>query len=250
MTNKDNLLSDLTLLPHHRESILRMLDHLSNEPGLVAVILGGSVAKGKAKPDSDLDAMVVINDSAYARRLEQNAISECIFKKCTYEQGYFDLKFFPASYLVAAAERGSEPTRSSFQNTKLLQSVDPRIDQCLLERIATYPKEDIERKLASFYAAFVYATGYFWTEAKKRDNIYLRTRCASDATLFGLRLLLVHNRIFFPCQKWLFDSINQCSEKPKDIIELATAFLRQPEDAIFYSPTPRGSGDAGDISQT
>jgi hypothetical protein len=229
-TGNDSLPAALTLLSHHRESISRMMDHLSDEPGLVAVVLGGSVAKGKARPDSDLDAMVVIGDSAYAQRLERNTVSECVFGKCAYEHGYFDLKYFPISYLIAAAERGSEPTRSSFQGAKLIRSSDPRIDQDLLERIATYPGEEIERKIASFYSAFIYANGFFWGEAKKRDSVYLRTRCASDAVLFGLRLLLVHNRAFFPCHKWLFDAVNQCPQKPDGIAELAAALLRQPED--------------------
>jgi hypothetical protein len=233
MTVTNGILADMDMLPHHRESIIRMLDHLSGEPGLVAVILGGSVAKGKARSDSDLDAMVVISDTAYAQRLDRNAISDCIFNKCTYEHGYFDLKYFPVSYLLAAAERGSEPTRNSFQNTKLLLSSDSRIDQSLLERISTYPVNEIDRKIASFYSAFAYATGYFWHEAKKRDIIYLRTRCASDATLFGLRLLLIHNRIFFPCHKWLFDAVKQCPQKPEHIIELASDFLRLPEDGTM-----------------
>ena len=224
------LSSDLALLPHHRESIIRMLEHLSGEPGLLAVILGGSVAKGKARPDSDLDAMVVIRDEAYAKRLEQNAISECVVNKCTYEKGYFDLKFFPVSYLLEAAERGSEPTRNSFKSTKLLHSTDPRIDQNLIERIAAYPEKEVAQKIVSFYSALSFATGFFWGESKKRNNIYLRTRCASDATLFGLRLLLVHNRILFPCQKWLLDAVAQCPEKPEGIIELASAFLREPTD--------------------
>jgi len=233
MTMKKFPFSDTALLPQHRESIQCMLEHLSNEPGLVAVILGGSVAKGKARPDSDLDAAVVLDDPAYAKRLERNAISECIGGKCTYEKGYFDLKFFPVSYLLAAAGRGSEPTRSSFQNTKLLQSSDPRVDQKLLERIAAYPSAEIEKKIISFYSAFTFATGYFWYESLKRDNIYLRTRCASDAVLFGLRLLLVHNRRLFPCQKWLLDEVSKCPEKPEGIVELASNFLRKPEDSTM-----------------
>ena len=230
--DRNSFASDIAILPHHWESILRMLDHLSSESDLVAVILGGSVAKGKARPDSDIDAMVIISDTAYTQRLERNAISDCIHK-CTYENGYFDLKYFPVSYLIAAAERGSEPTRSSFQNTKLLHSIDSRIDQGLLERIATYPDEEIEKKINSFYSAFSYATGYFWYEANKHNFIYLRAKCASDAVLFGLRLLLVHNRLFFPCHKWLFEAVDQCPSRPKGITELATTFLRQPDDTTM-----------------
>lgn len=222
--------ADLVLLQHHQESLGRMLDHLQSEPGLLAVILGGSVAKGMARPDSDLDAMVILTDEAYAARLERNAISDCIFGKCTYDNGYFDLKYFPIKYLLAAAERGSEPTRSSFLNARLLQSRRPEIDQSLLTRISTYPENEIPQKIRSFFSALSYATGYFWGEAQKRDIVFLRTRCAVDAVYFGLRLILVHNRRLFPCQKWLFDAVEHCSDKPEGVLDLARTFLRQADN--------------------
>ena len=43
---------------HHEESIENMKKYFENM-GAIALILGGSVAKGKARPDSDLDGMEI-----------------------------------------------------------------------------------------------------------------------------------------------------------------------------------------------
>ena len=77
---------------HHEES----LENLK----VIAVIFGGSVAKGCARPDSDLDAMVVVTDTAYALRVQQNSTAETITGYCTYEGGYFDIKYMTKSFFM------------------------------------------------------------------------------------------------------------------------------------------------------
>jgi len=53
--------------------------------------------------------------------------------------------------------------------------------------------------MLSFYAAFNLNYGYFWSVSK--DNAYLRIRVASDIVLFGLRLILQNNELWWYKQR-------------------------------------------------
>lgn len=43
---------------HHEESLENLKQYFSDREEVIALIFGGSVAKGCERPDSDLDAMV------------------------------------------------------------------------------------------------------------------------------------------------------------------------------------------------
>ncbi len=85
---------------HHEESLENLKNYFSGKEEVIAVIFGGSVAKGCARPDSDLDAMVVVTDTAYALRVQQNSTAETIEGYCTYEGGYFDIKYMTKSFFM------------------------------------------------------------------------------------------------------------------------------------------------------
>lgn len=54
------------------EYLLKELIHrLSEEPGVVRIILFGSAAEGRMNPDSDLDLLVVVKDGMHRRRTAQ-----------------------------------------------------------------------------------------------------------------------------------------------------------------------------------
>ncbi|MDE6620098.1 MAG: nucleotidyltransferase domain-containing protein, partial [Lachnospiraceae bacterium] len=63
---------------HHEESLERLKEYFAGREEVTAVIFGGSVAKGCERPDSDLDAMIVVTDEAYRRRVESGATAETI----------------------------------------------------------------------------------------------------------------------------------------------------------------------------
>ena len=43
---------------HHLDSIEKMKEYFFGREGVIALVLGGSVAKGNERPDSDIDGMV------------------------------------------------------------------------------------------------------------------------------------------------------------------------------------------------
>ncbi|MBZ0308487.1 MAG: nucleotidyltransferase domain-containing protein, partial [Anaerolineae bacterium] len=61
------------MLPHHQQAIDRLTAHFQDDSAFLALIIGGSIVKGLARPDSDIDFMLVATPDEYARRVQQNA---------------------------------------------------------------------------------------------------------------------------------------------------------------------------------
>ena len=116
---------------HHEESIQKLIEYFSNNQAVLAIILGGSAAKGLERPDSDLDAEIIVADSYYNELAKENRLSECIQGHCTYENGYFDIKYYTKGFLSAAAERGSEPSRNAFVKCRCIFSRDSEIEKII-----------------------------------------------------------------------------------------------------------------------
>ncbi|MCL1883143.1 MAG: nucleotidyltransferase domain-containing protein [Defluviitaleaceae bacterium] len=210
------------MLKHHKESLLEMRGYYQNDDDVIALILGGSVAKGEERPDSDLDGMVIITDQAYEKRKAEGNLTDYITDKCTYQGGYFDIKYFNKGYLEAAAERGSDPTRNSFIKAKVIFSSDSDIEK-IIGRIPIYPKEKKQERIKLFYSILHYANGYFYSNAVKNNDHYMLDKCRFEIVYAGLRMLYAYNEVFFPCHMRLIEYTNRLPQKPNRIVELARA---------------------------
>ena len=73
------------MLKHHEESMKRLIDYYSAMEGVIAVVVGGSVMHGNARPDSDLDAIIVVTQAEYEKRKRENRLAEVVTGHCTYE---------------------------------------------------------------------------------------------------------------------------------------------------------------------
>jgi len=210
------------MLKHHKESLQIMQEYFQKDSDVIALILGGSVAKGEARPDSDLDAMVIVTDAAYEKRKVTGSLAECITGKCTYEGGYFDVKYFNKAYLIAAAERGSDPTRNSFIGAKVLFSSDPSIGQ-IIERIPIYPQDKKQERIMLFRSILGFAGGYFYSCAERNNDQYMLDKCRFEVVYAGLRMLYAYNEVFFPCHLRLIEYTDRLPNKPDGIVALAKA---------------------------
>lgn len=112
---------------HHEESLKILEDMFRGRDEVIALVFGGSVAKGMERPDSDLDAMVIVTQEYFDQCMKENRTAECL-SGCTYEGGYFDIKYMTKDFLEQAALKGSEPTRNSFVKSRVLFSRDPEIE--------------------------------------------------------------------------------------------------------------------------
>jgi len=217
------------VLKHHEESLKILKEYYQDNDDVLALILGGSVAKGEARPDSDLDGMVIITDQAYAKRKAEGQLVENISGKCTYHEGYFDIKYFNKGYLEAAAERGSDPTRNSFVKSKVIFSLDSDIEK-IIERIQTYPINEKHERILLFHSILRYASGYFYWSGVRNNDQYMLDKCCFEIVYAGLRMLYVHNEVFFPSHLRLIEYANRLPHKPDDIINMAKA-VNEKKDA-------------------
>ena len=204
---------------HHATAIRKATQRLRVEnPDLVAILLGGSIAKGIERDDSDVDLIVVVPDAEYADRCAENRVAFVWPDICDYEHGYVEGRFVSVSYIHEAARRGSEPTRHSFTGCYAIYCTDPAIEAAVKD-IPVYPDDRQQSNIASFRAQMQLNRQFFWHEGKRRGDRYLQTRAATDIVLFGCRLLLAHNRQLFACQKRLVEQTLGLSDKPDGLGE-------------------------------
>ena len=208
---------------HHQESIEKLKEYFLPMEGLIAIILGGSVAKGTAREDSDIDAFVVLTEEKY-RELESHCrLAEVIYDHCTYEGGYFDIKYKTKAILEDAAERASEPTRNAYVKAQVLYSIDDEIAD-IIGRIGSYPELYHSQKLSCFNANLRLNRDYFMN-CIEPENHYMRAHSAHEIVYSVYRLILAENRVLFPSNRRLEEAVRSCPRRPDNMIELGNAFL-------------------------
>jgi hypothetical protein len=212
--------------PHHQRTIERVTEHFQHDPAIVALLIGGSVAKGWAAESSDVDIMLVVTDEEFARRTASREFLYFTRDFCDYEGGYVDGKFTDVSFLKEVADHGNEVARAAFVSAWVAFSRDPAVD-ALLQRIPVYPEAERAAKLTAFYSQVVVGN-WFMQEAVKRGDKYLMTHAAGEMALFGGRLILAYNRILYPYHKWLMHEVAAAPEKPDQYMVLVNALLDTP----------------------
>jgi hypothetical protein len=211
---------------HHQRAIDRLAAELAGDPRFLAVILGGSIARGSELPDSDVDLILVASEEEYARRLAERDFGYLNAEVCDYPGGYAEAKVMSLAFIEEIAERGSEPARAAFVGARILSSRVPGLER-LLARVTAYPEAERLPKIRSFYAHFLIHYWYLG-EAERRDDPYLRVRSAAEFALFAGRLILAHNRILFPYHKWFLRELRGAPEKPAGLVGELERLLRDP----------------------
>ncbi len=214
------------MLEHHQRAIARVVEKMEADPDCLAVIVGGSLAHGLSRPDSDVDVMLVLTEAGYARKKEAGELTMYAPELADYPGGYVDAKFISRSFLEAAADHGSEPARFAFVEAFVPWTRDPELPE-VLARVAAYPEAERAGKMQGFVAQ-LQGLQWFMSEGEKWDNPYLRHWAATRAVLMGYRLILAHNRILYPYHKWLTNFVRRAPEKPDDLVALGEALLANP----------------------
>ena len=215
---------------HHARAIQKATDRLRSEmPDLLAVLLGGSIAKGTERDDSDVDLIVVVMDDDYTMRLAENRVSFLWRDVCDYNGGYVEGRFVSRSFVRDAAVRGSQPTRHSFIGVSAIYCMEPEILEWL-PKIPQYPESCHQDNIATFLAQMQLNRWFFWSEGKRRGDRYLQTRAATEIICFGCRLILAHNKILFACQKRLMEQTKAAPQKPDDLQAKVDRLLMEMSD--------------------
>jgi len=211
---------------HHQRAIDRLADAYQDDPCFRGLIIGGSVAKGYAREDSDVDFLIIASDEAFERRLAARDLFINRPDLCDYEGGYVDGKVVNLAYLEDVAEKGNEPSRAAFEGAFVVYSHVSGLD-ALLQRIPVYPEAGHDDRIKAFYS-MAFMQHWLIQEAQRHDNRYTLTRAASQLALFTGRLMLAHNRRLFPYHKWLPRVLESVPEKPKDLMVCFDELLDEP----------------------
>src|SRR5438067_2209790 len=102
---------------HHQRVIQRLVEQFKDDLRFPALIIGGSVAKGRARKDSDIDILLVANEEEYARREATQDFWYLDREICDYPGGYVEGKIINMQFLVDATE-----SISSFHNWRVSYS--------------------------------------------------------------------------------------------------------------------------------
>ncbi len=218
-----------SLHENYQRTIARLVDLFADDPSFPALIVGGSVAKGRAAPTADVDIMLVATDEEYARQAAAHTLTYFNQELCDYPGGYIDGKIIDRAFLHDVAERGSEPARAAFVGAFPAYSRLPDLP-ALLARLPVYPDHEQQARLHSFWGE-VLILNWYVGEAEKRQDRYLLTHVVADLVLFGGRLILAYNKILFPYHKWFMYEVRCAPQKPADFVALAEALLARPGKA-------------------
>lgn len=218
--------SKMVIRNHHRRAIEKLAGRFCDDPRFLALIISGSVAKGTAEENSDVDFILVATDEEFERRRLDNDLHYSASDICDYEGGYIDGKIVNLQFLKDAAERGSEPARYAFMGAFVAYSHIPELEG-ILKRIPVYQKQEQKEKIQSFYAQVVIQNWYVG-EAEKKGDEYLMMRAVSDLILYGGRLILAHNEMLFPYHKHFMHELERAKKKPANLMSLIKELLQNP----------------------
>jgi hypothetical protein len=211
---------------HHRRTVEDLAAHVEADESALALVIVGSVARGDARPDSDVDCYLVVSDTECERRLSTRATTFSADDLCDYPDRRAGGPVVSLAFLHDVAERGSEPARFAFVNAYVAFSRAAGLSD-VLARIPIYQEHERVEKLSSFASQLPVHLSYLELGEYSR-NPYLLVQPAVELVLFGGRLLLAHNRILYPGRKLFMRELERAPDKPEGITELARDLLMRP----------------------
>ena len=214
------------LFDHHQKTIDNLVSEYKDDPRFKAIIIGGSVAKGVARSDSDLDFMIVATEEEFAKRSAANDYFINRTDLADYPGGFVDGKVIDVHYLADVDKNGNEPSRAAFDGAFVAYSNLPDLDD-IIARIALYPKEKQQERMHIFYC-MSFIQNWLMGEADRHDNLYAKSRAANQLVLYAGRLILAYNQVLFPYHKWFFEYLKRCESLPEGFMENAQKLLTNP----------------------
>lgn len=214
------------MFPHHAQTIERLVAAFEPNPDVLALILGGSIAHGFARPDSDVDVTIVISSAELQRRQREGRLHYNNRDLCTYD-GYIDGKYVDLDFLKLVAARGSDPIRYAYEGNRILFSRLDALDS-LLAAIVRFPVEEKAERLQRF-AAQLLAWRWYYSESLRQQNRYLSFLALQKLVLFSARLVLTENELLFPYHKWMLRVLASAPRQP-------AGFMQDLETLLTFPP--------------
>jgi predicted nucleotidyltransferase len=184
------------------------VDSVRDDPGVLAVIVVGSVAQGRERENSDVDVYLVVDEERFAAETAAGRFAWIERYGVDYPGSYIDIKLASPSYLTAAAEGADDPTRASFLGARIAWS-SARSGSALpdlaetIERIRVLPDGVWDERVRSFLSQARLYGGYFLRQAVERGDEFLRRHAALHLALAAARAALASAHVMLPGPKYI-----------------------------------------------
>jgi len=221
------------IYPHQQKAIDYITDKFKADPEVHALLVSGSVAHGFNGKNSDIDINIVVPDSFYKQKLDNNALTYWESAGQFYKPGYFDGKYITLDYLDMVAKRGNEPTRFALHDSIIAFDKTGKVAD-YIDRIGTYDENLAQKNTIRFLSQFD-AWKWYCIEAIKRKNKYLLETSISKFVLFAGRLILLDNKIFFPYHKWFIKALENAPNKPPKLMKTIFKLIRRKSEKDINS---------------
>ncbi|GAA2757870.1 nucleotidyltransferase domain-containing protein [Actinopolymorpha rutila] len=223
-------------MQHHEDTLEMYVRRVKADPNAIAVILVGSVARGTERLDSDVDVYLVVPDDVFDSAIAAHRV---IFDErfdATYPGGYVDVKLATVTFLDAAAERGDDPVRASFEDARVAWVRDGYDIADRVAAIPVLPPDVWESRAISFMSEVWWHGTDFLPQAVASDNTFLLHHAAVHTVSAGGRALLALNRTLFRGPRYLDATLAALDRIPDGYSTLARQLLTQPgrESADAY----------------
>ncbi|SDG64515.1 nucleotidyltransferase domain-containing protein [Microbacterium pygmaeum] len=214
-------------MEQHERALDAYLETVREEPGVLAVVVVGSVARGQERPDSDVDVYLVVDDEHFAAASESDRFAWIDRAGLDYPGSYIDVKLASPGYLEAAAERADDPTRASFAGARVAFSRLAGLES-LLARIVLLPDEVWATRIRSNVAQARLYGGYFLPQAVERGDAFLRQHAGLHLALAAARAALAAGRVLHQGPKYISHLVRTVPT-PDGFVSAWQAVLDHPE---------------------
>ena len=235
-------------MQHHDEAVRGAAARYPAYPGAVALILGGSVARGTERSDSDVDLTLVLTDAAYGEHAASDRLSFVDEVPEFYDHAYFDVKVVTVEQLRLAVDSGDDPMRGAYLDARVLWAESAAVERevrGILDSIVDPPGEHWIALERSFLAQARLHGGYFLEQSEQLDLGLLRHHAAVHFAFAIGRALLARNRVLFSGPKYLERDLGALATAPSGIARRLRSFLDAPtaEEAAAILAEVEGLGD-------
>lgn len=212
---------------HHEQTIAAFTEAMAGAPDTLGVVVVGSVAQGREREDSDVDVYVVVTDDAYAAAARAERLAYVSDVGVAYPGGYVDVKLSSPGYLQAAALRGDDPTRASFERGRVTLDRTGTLTE-LVRNISEMTEGAWAGRERAYRAQLALYGGYFLGQAHDRGDRFLLQHSAVHAGLAAGRCALAHHRRLFRGQKYLSAELAALPHLPDGFLTAWSGLLEDP----------------------
>lgn len=216
-----NLSSRIKITQSQQQAIHYISKKFYQDKNVLAFLISGSIAHGFHTNYSDVDFNAVITNECYKKRYAENQL-------CYYEDGsqfyqgcYFDGIYISVEYLSLAIKQGNEPTRFALHDAVLMFDRTGIVADYIV-KIGEHcgGLENAIRFLAQFEVA-----KWLCGEGIAKESKYLIDVAVQKLILFGGRLILNHNKVLYPHNKWFLKALESAKKKPEGLLSLIDTML-------------------------